>query len=80
MRQGHGQRAHERGADLRLIEPGKPNQNAYMESFNGRFGDACLDERCFVHLPHARSATETRRLEYSEERPEKAFGGLTPAH
>ena len=36
--------AHQRGVDLRLIEPGKPNQNAYIESFNGRFRDECLNE------------------------------------
>lgn len=46
--------AHQRGIDLRLIEPGKPNQNAYVESFNGRFRDECLNEHWFTSLPHAR--------------------------
>lgn len=71
--------AHERGVDLRLIEPGKPNQNAYVESFNGRFRDECLNEHWFTHLLHARTVIETWRREYNEERPKKALGGLTPA-
>ena len=71
--------AHERGVLLRLIEPGKPNQNAYIESFNGRFRDECLNEHWFTHLLHARTVIELWRREYNEERPKKALGGLTPA-
>lgn len=71
--------AHERGVLLRLIEPGKPNQNAYIESFNGRFRDECLNEHGFTHLLHARTVIELWRREYNEERPKKALGGLTPA-
>jgi len=71
--------AHARGLDLRLIEPGKPNQNAYVESFNGRFRDECLNEHWFTGLLHARTVIETWRREYNEERPKKALGGLTPA-
>jgi transposase InsO family protein len=71
--------AHERGVKLRLIEPGKPNQNAYIESFNGRFRDECLNEHWFLNLHHARSIIETWRREYNEERPKKALGGITPA-
>jgi RHS repeat-associated protein len=71
--------AHERGVQLRLIEPGKPNQNAYIESFNGRFRDECLNEHWFPSLLHARTEIETWRREYNEERPKKALGGLTPA-
>ena len=71
--------AHARGLDLRLIEPGKPNQNAYVESFNGRFRDECLNEHWFTSLLHARTVIETWRREYNEERPKKALGGLTPA-
>ena len=44
--------AHTRGVTLRLIEPGKPNQNAYVESFNGRFRDECLNEHWFTSLAH----------------------------
>ena len=71
--------AHERGIELRLIEPGKPNQNAYVESFNGRLRDECLNEHWFTSLLQARSVIETWRREYNEERPKKALGGLTPA-
>lgn len=71
--------AHERGVTLRLIEPGKPNQNAYIESFNGRFRDECLNEHWFMSLPHAEATIEAWRREYNEERPKKVLGGLTPA-
>lgn len=71
--------AHERGVILRLIEPGKPNQNAYIESFNGRLRDECLNEHWFTSLGHARVVIEAWRREYNEERPKKGLGGLTPA-
>lgn len=64
---------------LRLIEPGKPNQNAYIESFNGRLRDECLNEHCFITLRHAQTLIEAWRREYNEQRPKKALGGLTPA-
>ena len=70
--------AHEHGVQLRLIEPGKPNQNAYIESFNGRLRDECLNEHWFPSLLHARTEIETWRREYNEERPKNALGGLTP--
>lgn len=71
--------AYERGVLLRLIEPGKPNQNAYIESFNGRLRDECLNEHWFPNVLHARTTIETWRREYNQERPKKALGGLTPA-
>lgn len=71
--------AHARGVQLFLIEPGKPNQNAYIESFNGRFREECLNEHWFTSLAHARVIVEAWRREYNEERPKKALGGLTPA-
>lgn len=71
--------AHARGVQLFLIEPGKPNQNAYIESFNGRFRDECLNEHWFTSLPHARVIVEAWRKEYNEERPKRSLGGLTPA-
>ena len=71
--------ARDRGVALRLIEPGKPNQNAYIESFNGRLRDECLNEHWFVNLLHARAVIEPWRREYNEERPKKVLGGLTPA-
>ena len=71
--------AHIQNVTLRLIEPGKPNQNAYIESFNGRFRDECLNEHWFLNLAHAQILIEVWRREYNEERPKKALGGLTPA-
>lgn len=64
---------------LKLIQPGKPNQNAYVESFNGRLRDECLNEHWFTSLAHARIEIERWRIEYNEERPKKSLGGLTPA-
>ncbi len=71
--------AHARGVTLRLIEPGKPTQNAYVESFNGRFRDECLNEHWFTSVAHAQVVIEAWRREYNEERPKKGLGGLTPA-
>ncbi len=71
--------AHARGVQLRLIQPGKPNQNAYVESFNGRLRDECLNEHWFPTLLHARTEIERWRREYNEDRPKNAIGGMTPA-
>jgi len=51
--------AQRRGVLLRLIEPGKPNQNVYIASFNGRLRDECLNEHWFPNLLHARTMIET---------------------
>ncbi|AAM38773.1 IS1389 transposase [Xanthomonas citri pv. citri str. 306] len=56
--------AHARGVQLRLIQPGKPNQNAYVESFNGRPRDECLNEHWFPTLLHARTEIERWRRGY----------------
>jgi transposase InsO family protein len=71
--------AHRNGVALRLIEPGKPNQNAYIESFNGRLRDECLNEHWFTSVAHARIVIEGWRQEYNTERPKKSLGGLTPS-
>jgi putative transposase len=71
--------AHARGVRLFLIQPGKPNQNAYIESFNGRLRDECLNEHWFVSLAQAKTVIEAWRREYNEERPKKSLGGLTPS-
>jgi putative transposase len=71
--------AHRNGVTLRAIEPGKPNQNAYIESFYSRLRDECLNEHWFTSLEHARTVIEAWRREYNEERPKKSLGGLTPA-
>jgi transposase InsO family protein len=70
--------AHRNGVTLRQIEPGKPNQNAYVESFNGRLRDECLNEHWFVSLAHAQAVINAWVREYNDERPKKALGGLTP--
>lgn len=71
--------AHENAVQLRFIEPGKPNQNAYVESFNGRLRDECLNEHWFTTLPHARAIIEDWRRDYNEQRPKRDLGGLPPA-
>jgi transposase InsO family protein len=71
--------SHRNGVALRLIEPGKPNQNAYIESFNGRLRDECLNDHWFTSLTHARAVIESWRREYNEERPKAVLDGLTPA-
>ena len=71
--------AYARSVQLFLIEPGKPNQNAYIESFNGRFRDECLNEHWFTSLHHAKIVIDTWRREYNQDRPKKSLGGLTPA-
>ncbi len=70
---------HARGVQLRLIQPGKPNQNVYVESFNGRLRDECLNEHWFSTLLHARTEIERWRREYNEDRPKKGIGGITPS-
>jgi transposase InsO family protein len=58
--------ARKRGVLLRLIEPGKPNQNAYIELFNGRLRDGSLDEHWFPSLLNARTEIERWLREYNE--------------
>ena len=65
--------------DLHFIEPGKPNQNASVESFNGRIRDELLNEHAFPTIFHARSAIEAWRVDYNERRPHTQLDGLTPA-
>jgi len=71
--------AYRSGIALKLIEPGKPNQNAYVESFNGRLRDECLNEHWFTSISHAKVVIEDWRRDYNEQRPKKSLGGLTPA-
>ena len=71
--------AHENNVALRFIEPGKPNQNAYVESFNGRLRDECLNEHWFTSVAHARMVIEGWRRDYNEQRPKKHLGGVPPA-
>ena len=58
------------GVELHFIEPGKPNQNAVVESFNGRLRDELLNEHAFPTIFHARSAIEAWRIDYNQHRPQ----------
>lgn len=69
----------ERPVKWHYIAPGKPQQNGYVESFNGRLRDECLNETLFVSLGHARSVLRLRRDDYNHVRPHSGIGGLTPA-
>lgn len=60
------------------IDPGKPQQNAYIESFNGKFRDECLNENWFVSLKHAQEVCEAWREDYNRSRPHSSLGDLTP--
>lgn len=71
--------AYEAGVTLSFIRPGKPVENAYIESFNGRFRDECLNEHWFVSMRHAKTLIEDWRNEYNTERPHSSLGYLTPA-
>lgn len=70
--------AYQAGVKLSFIRPGKPVENAYIESFNGKFRDECLNEHWFLSLRQARSLIEAWRLEYNTERPHSALGYLAP--
>jgi putative transposase len=65
--------------DWHYIAPGKPTQNAFAESFNGRLRDELLNETLFRSLPHARIALEAWRDDYNADRPHSRLGWLTPA-
>jgi putative transposase len=70
--------AHTRGVTLDFIEPGKPVQNAFIESFNGTFREECLNENWFVSLRDAQYVIEAWRLDYETARPHSRLRGLTP--
>ena len=63
---------------LHFIQPGKPTQNAFVESFNGRFRDSCLNQQWFQGIDDARSIIDTWRTHYNEERPHSSLGYLPP--
>ena len=70
--------AYQRLVQLSFIRPGKPNENAYIESFNGKFRDECLNEHWFLTMAQARQIIEAWRIEYNTERPHSSLGDLTP--
>jgi putative transposase len=70
--------AYRTGVRLNFIRPGKPIENAFVESFNGRFRDECLNENWFMSLKHAREVIEAWRKDYDEARPHSSLEGLSP--
>ena len=70
--------AYAQGIRLHFIDPGKPNQNAYVESFNGRFRDECLNEHWFLSLVQTRQIVEAWRLDYNAVRPHSSLGNVSP--
>ena len=71
--------AYQNSVVLKLIQPGKPTQNAYIESFNGRFRDECLNDHWFTSLAQARALIGAWRRDYNEFRPHSALQYKTPA-
>jgi putative transposase len=70
--------AYRMGVRIHFIQPGKPTENAYVESFNGKFRDECLNEHWFLDLDDARAKIENWRVDYNEVRPHSSLGNLTP--
>jgi putative transposase len=70
--------AYKRNVRLAFIRPGKPVDNCYIESFNGRLRDECLNEHWFMSMQHARSTIEAWRVEYNTERPHSSLDDQTP--
>jgi len=70
--------AYQNGVKMDFSRPGKPTDNAYVESFNGTFRAECLDTHWFTTLAEAKESIETWRQEYNETRPHRALGERTP--
>src|SRR5690606_1614204 len=71
--------AYARGVKLDFIDPGKPVQNAFIESFNGTLRFECLDQHWFRTLADARHTIESWRRDYNEVRPHSSLSKATPA-
>lgn len=71
--------AYDQGVTLHFIRPGKPTDNGYIESFNGKFRDECLNQYWFVNLLEARGRIEDWRRDYNQQRPHSSLGYQTPA-
>ncbi len=70
--------AHQNGVRLAFIEPGKPQQNGYQESFHARLRDECLNQHWFTSLADARAKIEAWRVDYNTQRPHSSLGYQTP--
>jgi putative transposase len=71
--------AYEHGVTRQSIRPGKPIENAFCESFNGKLRDECLNANWFASVADARRVIEAWRQEYNDVRPHKSLGRRTPA-
>lgn len=67
-----------REIEWHYIAPGKPMQNGFIESFNGRLRDECLNEHLFANLNDAQQMIEDWRIDYNNHRPHTSLNGLTP--
>lgn len=70
--------AFHKGVKLNFIRPGKPIENAFAESFNGRLRDECLNTNWFMNLKHAREVIEDWRRDYNQVRPHSSLNDMTP--
>lgn len=70
--------AKDNGVDIHFIDKGKPTQNAFIESFNGKFRDECLNEEWFLTLHEAREKIKVWQEEFNSERPHQGLNGLSP--
>ena len=70
--------AYSQGVKLDFIRPGKPVENAVIESFNGRFRDECLNAQVFVSSHDVRQKIDAWRIDYNEHRPHGSLGDLIP--
>lgn len=70
--------AYRHGIKLDFIRPGKPTDNSYIESFNGKFRDECLSQHYFLDIVEAREVIENYRIEYNTVRPRSSLDDLTP--
>jgi putative transposase len=70
--------AYRYGVSLAFIAPGKPSQNGYAESFNGKFRDECLNQHWFITLNDAKRKIESWRQDYNQVRPHSSLGNLSP--
>jgi putative transposase len=71
--------AHQRGVQLVFIRPGKPVENAFIESFNGRVRDECLNQHWFLSVADARRTIERWRVSYNTARPHRGLAHVPPA-
>ena len=71
--------AHRNGVKLEFSRPGKPTDNAFIESFNGRLRQECLNQNWFLSLADARETIENWRQDYNEYRPHSSLGQQTPS-